>query len=76
VTQQELYEVVTGMLQLIVRTLDGLSEEQALVIREDIRVLGVTLKYALQQQDQGKLERLYEEVVWLGQDVGQTAFAR
>lgn len=73
-TQQQMYDTMTRMLQVISRVLDGLAEAQALPLREDLRVLQRTARYALQQQDQVKLERLCEEVVWLGQKVGQAVF--
>jgi hypothetical protein len=69
-----MYDTMTRMLQVISRVLDGLAEAQALPLREDLRVLQRTARYALQQQDQVKLERLCEEVVWLGQKVGQAVF--
>jgi hypothetical protein len=61
---------MTRMLQVISRAADGLGKDRALLLREDVDVLYRTARYALQQQDQVKLERLCEEVLWLGQEVG------
>jgi hypothetical protein len=74
VTQQHMYDMMTQMLQVISRVTDDITEAKILLLKEDIDVLQRTVQYAFQQQDQMKLERLCEEVLWLGQEVGQAVF--
>jgi hypothetical protein len=69
-----MYDMMIGMLQVISRATDEITEAKALLLKEDIDVLQRTVQYAFQQQDQVKLERLCEEVLWLGQEVGQVVF--